>query len=93
MRRWLILTLLFGSTFTLGDEKSLTVKIEGMTCPACAASVERQFKNIPQIQSIDLSIRRGLAKIKLKDGETLPDEKIIEAVTKAGYKATSIKRK
>lgn len=92
MRKWLALGIVLFAATALADAKKLTVKIDGMTCPSCAASVEGQFKKLKQVDSVDINIRKGTATLTLKDGQDLDDTAVTQAVKDAGYKAVSIER-
>lgn len=92
MRKWLALGIVLFAATALAEAKKLTVKITGMTCPSCAASVEGQLKKLKQVDSVDISIRKGAATLTLKDGQGLDDTVVTQAVKDAGYKAVSIER-
>lgn len=47
----------------------LTMKIEGMMCPHCEASVKKALEAIPTVQSAEVSHEKGTAVVKLS-GET-----------------------
>jgi len=85
-----VFIVLIMSNFALADGKKMKVKIDGMTCPSCAASIEVQFNKLNEISNVDISITKGTATITLKDGKTVSEEVIKDAVKKAGYKVTSI---
>lgn len=92
MKKLLAFAIILFSIVSLADSKRLVVKIEGLTCPSCAASIESQFKNLNQVDSVDISIRKGTATVVLKEGKVLEDLAINRAVKNAGYKLISIER-
>lgn len=61
------------------------VHIKGMTCPSCAASVERELKALPQVASVSISLKQNTATIILKEGQVLSENQVKGAVEKAGY--------
>lgn len=61
------------------------VHIKGMTCPSCAASVERELKALPQVAKVTISLKQNAATIVMKDGQNLSPDQIKHAVEKAGY--------
>lgn len=85
-----LLITIFVSNIALAAGKTITVKIDGMTCPSCAASVEGQVNKLDGVSDIDISLTKGTATITLKEGKSVPDSAIKEAVKKAGFKAISI---
>jgi len=66
----------------------LDLSVEGMTCASCVARVERALKSVPGVQtaSVNLATERALVQMD----EDLGPEKLIAAVTKAGYKAALV---
>lgn len=88
--RHLFVAFIIFPALALGAETKRTLHIEGMTCPSCAASVEKTFKKLPQVSDIDINIRKGTAVVSIKDGQVLEDEQIKTAVETAGYKLQSI---
>lgn len=88
--RQLFLALIIFPVLALGAETKRTAHIDGMTCPSCAASIEKQFKKIPQVSDIDINIRKGTAVVSVKDGQDLSDDQIKTAIETAGYKLKSV---
>ena len=56
------------------------LKIEGMTCPKCAARVEKALTTVPGVQRATVSLAQG-ARVE-HDGVAIDDLK--QAVAKAG---------
>lgn len=92
MWKWLALGMVLFATTALADTKKLTVKIAGMTCPACAASVEGRLKKLKAVDSVDVNISKGTATLTVKDGQGLDDIAVTQAVKDAGYTVLSIGR-
>jgi len=65
--------------------KPLTLHIEGMSCGHCLNAVNRALASVPGVE-ID-SVRIGRAELRYDEGTSAP-ERIAEAVTSAGYRAT-----
>lgn len=89
-RMTIVLITLFVSNLAFASGKKVTVKIDGMTCPSCAASVEGQFNKLSEVEDADISLSKGTVTVTLKDGKTLTDDAIKDAVKRAGFKAVSI---
>jgi copper chaperone CopZ len=90
-RAKIFLALLFLVPFlALASETTITAHIEGMTCPACAASVERQFRKLPGVNAVNISLSEGTASVTLRQGMRMSEEEIKKAVEEAGYKLTGI---
>jgi periplasmic mercuric ion binding protein len=61
--------------------QTCTLKISGMVCSACAATVEKTGKKIDGVISIKASQPRGTAEITYDPAKTTPDA-IAKAITK-----------
>jgi len=70
-------------------EREVQLHIDGMTCAACVARVERALKRVPGVQEavVNLATERAVVQI---DGELVPLERLVEAVELAGYAARPI---
>jgi len=66
-----------------GEAKILTLNIEGMTCQHCAMNVTKALKAVPGVVSVKVLLDKNLAYV---DG-AVDTVKLIESVTKAGYRA------
>ena len=64
------------------NDMDLIMKVEGMTCPHCVASVRKALEDVDQVQEAVPDLATGMVKIK---GEELDKEALTAAVTKAGY--------
>ena len=65
--------------------KSLTLHIEGMSCGHCLNAVNRALASVPGVE-VD-SVRIGRAELRYDEAASAP-ERIADAVTGAGYRAT-----
>jgi copper chaperone len=63
-----------------------TIRVEGMTCNGCVASVTRVLKALPGVGSVDVSLEQREARVQFDPSRTDLDnlKKTIEA---AGYHA------
>ncbi len=90
MKKFIIAFMLMFTTMAFAEGKKLTVKIDGMTCPSCAASVESQFKKLDAVDFVDISLRKGTAVVTLKEGKNLKEDDVMNAVKDAGFKAIEV---
>lgn len=68
--------------------KSKTIGIAGMTCPHCAARVEKSLNGIAGVQArVDTAAKSA----SVDCPSTVDDVMLIRAIQNAGYKVTSIK--
>jgi len=66
--------------------KSVTLKIEGMTCITCPPAVKKAISRIEGVRSVEVSLRKGVAYVQYEEGKTTVEE-MIKAVEQIGYKA------
>lgn len=64
--------------------KEIDIKIEGMSCAACAINVEKSLLKVPGVDSASVNVASEKAKIKFDDSVAHENE-IYDAVRKAGY--------
>lgn len=78
---------LLGGSDTLAarnDLDKVVVKIEGMTCEACAASIEKGLRDVPGVAAAEVSYEKGEAVVGIAKGTPAPREAILGAVSSAG---------
>lgn len=63
------------------------IKIEGMKCENCSAHVKEALEKLDSNLDVKISLFRKQASV---EGENLDEEKLREAVEKAGYKVLEI---
>jgi len=85
-----ICLILILPVIVFAEESILLVKIKGMTCPSCAASVEREVTKLDGVGSVKISIADGSARIRVKEGVLIKDAVIDDAIKKAGFVVESI---
>ena len=67
--------------------KSINLDIDGMTCAACAARVERVLSKNEHVLDASVSFPLKSAIVDITDDESFDFDKIIQSVNKIGYKA------
>jgi copper chaperone len=64
--------------------ESVTLKIKGMSCGGCVASVERVLEAVPGVVAIKVQLSPGLAKVNFDPAQTgMPA--LCAAIEAAGY--------
>jgi copper chaperone len=66
--------------------ETITVKIQGMTCGGCANSVKRVLFAIAGVQSVEVSLDAGEARVQYDPAKADVAE-FKQAITDAGYTA------
>ena len=67
--------------------KSINLDIDGMTCAACAARIERILSKNNNVLDASVSFPLKLATIDIAENSNFQLEEVIESVNKIGYKA------
>lgn len=70
--------------------KTVTIKVEGMKCPKCSASVSKALKATEGIEDAQVSSEKGEAVIKYDD-QKLSETKLREVINSTGFKAVDEK--
>jgi copper chaperone CopZ len=85
MRNFLIgVSLGFGWCFSaMAGEK---LHVTGMTCGGCAQAIRAQLANYPEIDKVEIDVKKGVVAVEFKESKTLPRAQIIEAIEKRGFK-------
>ncbi len=84
---------------SLGDASSAPVPgsfttnfvIDGMTCPACAHTIEESLRRVPGVASAEVSYEDGVARVSVLAESPAAEEDLLTAVTRAGYQASPAK--
>lgn len=64
-----------------------TLKIEGMMCPHCEATVKKSLEELPQVTSAEVNHQTGTATVTLNS--EISDDELRQAVENQGYKVLS----
>lgn len=80
------------SSASMASAKEISVHVKGMVCGFCAQGIEKKFKALPEVQSVNVSLETKLVKVSTKDGKDVSNEKINEILREAGYNVEKIDR-
>jgi copper chaperone CopZ len=83
-----ILSIFILSTSLFADCKEASIK--GMHCGSCASKVETQIKKLPEVKSVKVNVKTGIAEITLNEGASLTEEQVNAAVKTAGFTLTGL---
>ena len=65
-------------------ERRVVLPIEGMSCGACAATIQRRLEDVKDVSEATVNYATGKATVKLRDGNGAVAD-LIKAVRSAGY--------
>jgi copper chaperone CopZ len=82
----LALSVITAAAFT----KTVTIKVEGMKCAKCSASVSKALKATEGVEEAQVSSEKGEAVIKYDD-QKLTEAKLREVINSTGFKAAEEK--
>lgn len=70
--------------------KKIKLTIEGMHCASCASNVERSLKKVSGVKeaSVSLMLKKGT----VETDNSVSDEELKKAVSRAGYRLIKIER-
>ncbi len=63
------------------------IKVTGMSCAGCRASVENALRRVAGVSAVSVSLEKGEAAVEFDEGK-VSAERLKAAVEKAGYKAS-----
>ncbi len=81
-----IIALILISSITIVSAaiRTVTIKVQGMTCGGCATRVEEALKSTDGVQEVNVSFERGRAVIKYDD-QKVTTEKLREVIQSTGF--------
>ncbi len=68
--------------------KSVTLKVEGMSCNGCAERIRTSMAAQPGVKSADVSFAQGQARV-LYDQQATDENRLVDAVEKLGFHVMS----
>ncbi|HVK00767.1 MAG TPA: heavy metal translocating P-type ATPase [Gemmatimonadales bacterium] len=67
-------------------ENELTIPVQGMTCAACTARVQRTLERTPGVSAANVNLMTGSATVSYDPASTTP-ERLVDAIRDTGYGA------
>jgi copper chaperone CopZ len=81
-----VLVLTLGVITAAAFTKTVTIRVEGMKCAKCSASVTKALKATEGVEAAEVSSEKGEAVIKYDD-QKLTEAKLREVINSTGFKA------
>jgi copper chaperone CopZ len=86
----LVMVLALGVMTAAAFTKTVTIKVDGMKCAKCSASVSKALKATEGVEDAQVSSEKGEAVIKYDD-QKLNEAKLREVINSTGFKAAAEK--
>jgi copper chaperone CopZ len=86
----LVMVLALGVMTAAAFTKTVTIKVDGMKCAKCSASVSKALKATEGVEDAQVSSEKGEAVIKYDD-QKLTEAKLREVINSTGFKAAEEK--
>jgi len=74
-----------------GGRGTTTLRVTGMTCSACAATVERVLKAVLGVNRVAVSLTTGNAAVEAEHGRSINVAALVHAIVDAGFDAEEVK--
>ena len=74
----------------LMENPDVIIEIDGLSCPFCVYGNEKRLKKIDTIVELSVLLEEGKVQLKLKEGATVSEERLHQAIADAGFEARSI---
>ena len=81
-----VLVITLGVITAAAFTRTVTIKVEGMKCSKCSASVSKALKATEGVEEAQVSSEKGEAVIKYDD-QKLTETQLREVINKTGFKA------
>jgi copper chaperone CopZ len=72
--------------------EEISVSVKGMVCSFCAQGIKKTFSAQKEVEKVAVDLDKKIVSITTKQGETVSDEGITQAITDAGFEVVEIKR-
>ncbi len=72
------------------EDPDVIIEVDGLSCPFCAYGIEKRLKKIDSVDELSVLLKEGKVQLKLKEGETVSEERLQQAIADAGFEARSI---
>ena len=73
-----------------GEQKTVTVRVDGLACPFCAYGLEKKLKKIEGVEKLEIKINDGLVTLYYKADAKIDKESITKKVKEAGFTAREL---
>lgn len=79
-----VIAALFGAGAAMAAERTVTLKVEGMTCASCPYIVKRSLTRLDGVKEANVSLETALAIVTFDDQKVTPGA-LADATLAAGF--------
>lgn len=80
-----ILVLLAPLTTFAGNTTGYKIRADGLACPYCAYGIEKKFKAIEGVTTINVDLEKGIVSVCADSATEFTDEQLTQLFTDAGF--------
>ena len=95
MKRFLVFTalaaFLAAPIGVLAGPVSVTMRVDGLSCPFCAYGLEKRIKKTEGVKDLKIDIEKGTVTVVYKDKKFFTEKTLRETVKEAGFTPRSMK--
>jgi copper chaperone CopZ len=73
------------NSYSFSQIKKAELTATGLTCSMCSNAINKAFKALPEVETVDIDLNKNLFIITLKKGNTLTPKTFKDKVEKAGF--------
>ncbi len=66
-------------------QQQIIVRVDGASCPFCAFGLEKRLGHLEGVANVKIEMKGGMAIITLREGATVSEEALRQAVEEAGF--------
>lgn len=85
-----VLFAFISSPYSFAQVKEIKLGVDGLACPFCAYGLEKKLKTLEGLESLDISLKKGMAVIVFIEDNKVDLANIKTMVTDAGYTLRSM---
>lgn len=82
----------FSAQSTVFAGEVINVKVHGLVCDFCAQAIGIVLKRDPAVSGSNINLNSKIVTINLKNGRDLPNARINQLISSAGYNVVQINR-
>ncbi len=88
----LVVTLLWNGT-SLAAGKLYELRVDGMACAFCAYGIEKKFKKMDGVKSVDINLQKGLVQVRTNSDKTFTEDELETLIHDSGFTLKSLEEK